>query len=212
MKIALLGLGLLHMHGSMAGMLMAAQPVPEEGNGGGGLNPPWVAGEQLVTTTQPAPGQIGLSPSSVPIVVADPATTRIPRTDQIENPVPEETTRVTEAPRLFAVEGRDLWETTPLSVILQEQKDLRKQQASPVTGVTVSPATSTGAAGSNVQLSAVAAPAAGVQSVAWTTSDATKATVDQTGKVTRVATGTATITATSTVDSSKKNTSAITIS
>lgn len=211
MKIVVIGSGLMHL-GGMAGMLMAAQPIPEAGNGGSADTPPWVAGEQLVTEVQPAPGQIGLSPSSVPIVVADPATTRIPRTDQIENPVPERTERVTEAPRLFAVEGRDLWEITPLSVILQEQKDLRRQQATPVTGVSVTPATSTGAANTNVQLTAAAAPAGSVQSVTWSTSDATKVTVDQNGLAHRVATGNATITATSTVDGSKKGTSTITVS
>lgn len=210
MKIAVLGSGRIHF-GTMAMLAMAAQPLPEGGNGAGS-DAPWVAGQPLTTEKQPEPGQIGISPSSVPVVVADPAEYRIPRTDEKENPLPTESTRVAEAPRLHAVEGRDVWLTTPLTDILAEQKLLSQQIANPVSGVTVTPATSTGAVASTVQLTAAVAPAAAAKAVTWTTSDATKATVDQTGKVTRVATGTATITATSKADGSKKGTSAITIS
>ena len=211
MKIALIGSGRIHF-GTMAMLAMAAQPFPEEGNGAGGDTPPWVAGAPLTTETQPAPGEIGISPSSVPVVVADPAVYRVPRTDETENPVPEQTTRVAEAPRLHAVEGRDKWVTTPLTTILAEQRMLAQQIANPVQSVAVSPATSTGAVASTVQLTATATPAAAVQEFTWTTSDATKATVSATGLVTRVATGTATITAKSKADSTKQGTSAITIS
>lgn len=208
MKRILTGLPLSH---GMHLMAMAAQPFPEAGNGGGS-DAPWVAGQPLTTEKQPAPGQIGISPSSVPVVVADPAVYRIPRTDETENPLPTESTRTAEAPRLHAVEGRDVWLTVPLTDILAEQKLLSQQIANPITAVAVAPATSTGAVGSTVQLTATPTPASAAKAVTWTTSDASKATVSQTGLVTRIATGTATITATSKADPSKKGTSAITIS
>ncbi|MBK5074599.1 Ig domain-containing protein [Budviciaceae bacterium CWB-B4] len=81
----------------------------------------------------------------------------------------------------------------------------------PVASVTVTPATSTGAAASTVQLTANVLPADATDKTGvWTTSDATKATVSSTGLVTRVATGSATITFT-TNDGAKTATSAITI-
>lgn len=81
----------------------------------------------------------------------------------------------------------------------------------PVTSVSVTPATSTGAVGSTVQLTANVLPAdASDKTGAWTSSDATKATVNSAGMVSRVATGTATITFT-TSDGAKTGTSAITI-
>lgn len=210
MKIAVLGSGRMHF-GAMAMLALAAQPFPEEGNGAGG-DVPWAAGQPLTTETQPEPGEIGISPSAVPVVVADPDVYRIPRTDEPENPVPEETTRVAEAPRLHAVEGRDKWVSVPLTTILAEQRILNQQIANPLQSLAVTPATSTGAVASTVQLTATPTPAAAPKEVVWTTSDATKATVSATGLVTRVATGTATITATSVADSSKTATSAITIS
>lgn len=81
-----------------------------------------------------------------------------------------------------------------------------------VSGVTVLPGTSTGAAASTVQLAATVAPAEASQVVTWSSSDPTKATVSSTGLVTRVATGSATITATSASDPTKTGTSTITIS
>lgn len=81
----------------------------------------------------------------------------------------------------------------------------------PVTSVSVTPATSTGAVGSTVQLTANVLPVdASDKTGTWTTSDATKATVNSSGLVTRVATGTATATFTTT-DGAKTGTSAITI-
>lgn len=208
MKIAFLGLGLLHSMGHLSGLCLAG----EIENGGGGDAAPWVAGTPLTTDKQPAPGQIGISPSAVPVVVADPAVHRVPRTDEPENPVNSPVERVAEAPRLHAVEGRDRWMPVPLGTILAEQKLLSQQIAHPITAVAVAPATSTGAVGSTVQLTATPTPSTAAKAVVWTTSDATKATVSATGLVTRVATGTATITATSAVDGSKKGTSAITVS
>lgn len=83
--------------------------------------------------------------------------------------------------------------------------------AVPVASVTVTPATSTGAVGSTVQLTANVLPAdATIKTGAWTSSDATKATVSSTGLVTRVAVGTATVTFTTT-DGAKTGTSAITV-
>ena len=211
MKLAVIGSGLLFCSGPLAGMLMASNPVPEGGNGAG-APAPWVAGAPLTTEKQPVPGQIGISPSAVPVVVADPAVYRVPRTDETENPVPGPSTRTAEAPRLHAVEGRDKWNTVPLTTFLDEQRILNAQIKNPVTSITVAPATSTGAVASTVQLTATQAPLAAPSDVVWSTSDATKATVSATGLVTRVATGTATITATSLADGSKKGTSAITVS
>ena len=81
-----------------------------------------------------------------------------------------------------------------------------------VTGVTVGPATSTGAVGSTVQLTATIAPAGATgKKVTWSSSDNTVATVDVRGRVTRLKVGTATITATSQDDATKTGTSVITV-
>jgi alpha-amylase len=81
-----------------------------------------------------------------------------------------------------------------------------------VTGVTVGPATSTGAVGSTVQLTATIAPAGATgKKVTWSSSDSTVATVDVRGLVKRLKVGTATITATSQDDSTKTGTSVITV-
>ncbi|CNJ80243.1 phage tail protein [Yersinia intermedia] len=83
--------------------------------------------------------------------------------------------------------------------------------AIPVASVTVAPATSTGAVGSTIQLTPNVLPADATDKTGvWTTSDATKATVNSTGLVTRVAVGTATITFT-TNDGAKTASSNITI-
>lgn len=80
-----------------------------------------------------------------------------------------------------------------------------------VASVTITPATSTGAVGTAVQLTPNVLPVdATVKTGVWTSSDATKATVNSTGLVTRVAVGTATITFTTT-DGAKTGTSAITV-
>ena len=81
-----------------------------------------------------------------------------------------------------------------------------------VTGVTVGPATSTGAVGSTVQLTATIAPAGATgKKVTWSSSNDTVATVDVRGLVTRRKVGTATITATSQDDATKTGTSVITV-
>lgn len=81
----------------------------------------------------------------------------------------------------------------------------------PVASVNVTPATSTGAVGSTVQLTANVLPADATNKTgAWSSSDTTKATVSQTGLVTRVAVGTSNVTFT-TNDGAKVGTSAITV-
>lgn len=72
---------------------------------------------------------------------------------------------------------------------------LDTDDAVPVTGVTVTPATTSVVVGATRQLTGTVLPAdATDKSGTWTTSDATKATVSSTGLVTGVAAGTATIT------------------
>lgn len=81
----------------------------------------------------------------------------------------------------------------------------------PVASVSVTPATSTGAVASTVQLTANVLPTDATDKTGtWTSSDPTKATVNSSGLVTRVAVGTATITFT-TNDGAKTGTSAITV-
>ena len=84
-----------------------------------------------------------------------------------------------------------------------------------VTSVTVSPATATLAGGQSAQFTAtVVTSDFAPKSVVWSVDDASKATVDQSGKVTIMAdaeAGTVTVTATSTFDNTKKGTSTITI-
>lgn len=72
---------------------------------------------------------------------------------------------------------------------------LDTDDAVPATGVTVTPATASLAVGATRQLTGTVLPTdATDRTGAWTTSDATKATVSNTGLVTAVAAGTATIT------------------
>lgn len=183
----------------------------ETENGGGGPTAPWVAGQSLTTETQPAPGEIGISPSAVPVVVADPAEYRVPRDDEQENPIPERTERVAEAPRLHAVEGRDKWETTPLTTVLQEQRDIDQNIKTPIESLSVDPATGEVAVGATTQLTTVATPAGAVSNALWASNAPAIATVDRNGLVRGMAAGTAVITATSTVDPSKVDTSEITV-
>ena len=90
-------------------------------------------------------------------------------------------------------------------------------EAAPVTptvsSVTVSPASATLEINDTQQLTATVnvTPSTADNTVTWSTSDASVATVSQTGLVTAVAQGTATITATSNLDNSKTGTCAITV-
>lgn len=80
-----------------------------------------------------------------------------------------------------------------------------------VASVSVTPSTSTGAVGTTVQLTPNILPADATDKTGvWSSSDQTKATVNSSGLVTRVATGTATITFT-TNDGAKTGTSSITV-
>lgn len=81
-----------------------------------------------------------------------------------------------------------------------------------VTSVTVTPKTATVTTVSTFTLTATVVVTDGAdQTVTWSSSDTTKATVDNAGVVTGVAAGTVTITATSTVDNSKTDTATITV-
>jgi len=82
-----------------------------------------------------------------------------------------------------------------------------------VSSVTVSPANATLEINDTQQLTATVnvTPSTADNTVTWSTSDASVATVSQTGLVTAVAQGTATITATSNLDNSKTGTCAITV-
>ena len=71
----------------------------------------------------------------------------------------------------------------------------RIRVADPVTGITVSPAAETLETGDSFQLTASVQPASTVQTVTWSSSDPSVASVSSTGLVTAVKSGTATITA-----------------
>lgn len=80
-----------------------------------------------------------------------------------------------------------------------------------VTSVSVTPSTSSGAVGTTVQLTANVLPADATDKTGvWSSSDTSKATVNATGLVNRVATGSATITFTSN-DGGKTGSSSITV-
>ncbi len=80
-----------------------------------------------------------------------------------------------------------------------------------VTGVSVSPTSTSVAVGSTVQLTATVAPAnATNKSITWTSANTAVATVDATGRVTAVASGSAVITV-ATVDGNKTASSTITV-
>lgn len=80
------------------------------------------------------------------------------------------------------------------------------------TGVTVSPASKTLAAGATWQATAVVAPTGSSQAVVWYSSDVTKATVSTSGLITAVATGSATISARSVANNAVVGTCAVTVS
>lgn len=77
--------------------------------------------------------------------------------------------------------------------------------------VTVTPETLSVKVGATADLEVAITPVGASQAVRWTTSDATVATVSETGLVTGVKVGTATITATSVADGTKTDTSAVTV-
>ena len=102
------------------------------------------------------------------------------------------------------------WMTFSVSPFAQRTVLVPTAQA--ITSVTVTPETATLGVGQTLQATAdVVATGFASKAVVWTTSDATKATVDATGKITTLATGAVTITATSVVDSTKTDTCVVTI-
>ncbi len=102
--------------------------------------------------------------------------------------------------------------TTEFKVADSDTIDVQlTEEPVPVASVSVTPATSTGAVGSTVQLTPNVLPADATNKTGvWASSDVTKATITQSGLVTRVAVGSATMTYT-TNDGAKTGTSAITI-
>lgn len=89
---------------------------------------------------------------------------------------------------------------------------VNKVESVAITDLTVSPSTATINVLGTTQLTAAATPTGASNSVTWTSSDESVATVSSTGLVTSVAAGTATITATSTEDLTITATAAITVS
>ena len=80
-----------------------------------------------------------------------------------------------------------------------------------VTGVTVTPTTGTIDVGDTISLAVSVQPAEADQSVTWSSSDMTIATVDAAGVVTGVAAGTATVTATSQADTSRSGSAEVSV-
>lgn len=81
----------------------------------------------------------------------------------------------------------------------------------PVASVDTTPATLSLSVGGTKQVSSIVSPSLANQSVVYSTSDATKATVSPSGVVTGVAAGSATITARSVADNTKTDTVAVTV-
>ena len=79
------------------------------------------------------------------------------------------------------------------------------------TAVDISPKTNNLEVGATRNLTAAVTPSTAKQTVTWSSSDATIATVDANGKVTAVGEGTATITATSTEKSTVKGTATVNV-
>lgn len=102
--------------------------------------------------------------------------------------------------------------TTEFKVAESDTIDIQlTEELVTVASVTVTPATSTGAIGLTTQLSAKVLPANATNKTgAWSSSDATKATVSQAGLVTRIAVGTTNVTF-NTNDGAKVGASAIAI-
>ncbi|NWB08957.1 Ig domain-containing protein [Pseudomonas sp. D5002] len=107
---------------------------------------------------------------------------------------------------------RDLIEVT-LNYTVAKISPTITRLASPtaVTGVTVAPGTASIAVAATRQLTATVAPAGANQAVTWTSANPSVATVNSSGLVTGVATGTSVITATSVADGTKTSTATITV-
>ena len=106
---------------------------------------------------------------------------------------------------------RDLIEVTLNYTVAKQAPTITRAPFVPVTSVSVTPATDSIAVSETSQLTASALPSGASQSVTWSSSAPSIATVNSTGLVTGVAEGSAVITATSVSDPTKTATSAITV-
>ncbi|WP_028236787.1 phage tail tube protein [Pseudomonas brassicacearum] len=106
---------------------------------------------------------------------------------------------------------RDLIEVTLNYTVAKLSPTITRVPFVPVASVSVAPTTASIAVVATRQLSATALPAEASQSVTWTSSAPSVATVNSSGLVTAVSVGSATITATSVSDVTKTGTAAITV-
>ncbi|UQS92527.1 phage tail tube protein [Pseudomonas chlororaphis subsp. piscium] len=106
---------------------------------------------------------------------------------------------------------RDLIEVTLNYTVAKISPTITRAPFVPVASVSVAPSTASIAVAATRQLTASALPAEAAQSVTWTSSAPSVATVNSSGLVTGVSAGSATITATSVSDVTKTSTAAITV-
>ena len=116
------------------------------------------------------------------------------------------------ADKVFGI--RPALKLNPSSVIFDSNTNTFAVRTSDVavTDVSLNKTSATLTVGSTEALTATVSPAEADQTVTWSSSDTSIATVDNTGKVTAVGEGTATITATSNADSTKFATCTVTVS
>ena len=107
---------------------------------------------------------------------------------------------------------RDLIEVTLNYTVSKLAPTLTRTPAAAVATVAVAPTTAAVAVGATRQLTPTVSPAGATQSVNWSSSNPSVATVSSTGVVSGVSAGNAVITATSTADGTKTATSTITVS
>ncbi|HFL2187594.1 TPA: phage tail tube protein [Pseudomonas putida] len=106
---------------------------------------------------------------------------------------------------------RDLIEVTLNYTVAKQAPTITRLPFVPVSSVSVTPTTDSIAVSETSQLTASALPSGASQSVTWSSSAPSIATVNSTGLVTGVAEGSAVITATSVSDPAKTATAAITV-
>lgn len=106
---------------------------------------------------------------------------------------------------------RDLIEVTLNYTVAKQAPTITRTPFVPVTSVSVTPTTASIAVAATRQLTASALPSGASQSVTWSSSAPSIATVNSSGLVTGVAAGSAVITATSVSDPTKTATSSITV-
>lgn len=106
---------------------------------------------------------------------------------------------------------RELIEVTLNWTVSKRAPSITRVPFVPVSSVSVTPSTASIAVAATRQLAASALPSGAAQNVTWSSSAPSIATVNSSGLVTGVATGSAVITAASVSDPSKTATSAITV-